>query len=145
VRLPLFQIDAFTSELFRGNPAAVRLLDSWLDDAVWQGIAQENNLPEKMPTKIHEGPLSTSRMERNASLSLQETILGVCARRGANVQGAAGGAGAAPNISAKERTLAADESRRVFFFRFFVFCGASTSPKTSDALRSAASATCAWR
>ena len=46
MNLPLFQVDAFTSELFRGNPAAVCMLDAWLDDELLQAIATENNLSE---------------------------------------------------------------------------------------------------
>ncbi len=46
MEIPFFQIDAFTGTPFRGNPAAVCLLDAWLDDAVLQAIAAENNLPE---------------------------------------------------------------------------------------------------
>ena len=46
MRLPLYQVDAFTSELFSGNPAAVCPLDTWLDDRTLQGIAAENNLSE---------------------------------------------------------------------------------------------------
>jgi PhzF family phenazine biosynthesis protein len=42
----MYQIDAFTSELFRGNPAAVCPLDEWLPDALMQSIAAENNLSE---------------------------------------------------------------------------------------------------
>ena len=42
----LFQIDAFSSQVFRGNPAAVCPLENWLDDATLQAIAQENNLAE---------------------------------------------------------------------------------------------------
>ncbi len=44
--LPIYQIDAFTSELFRGNPAAVCPLDEWLPDDLMQKIAAENNLSE---------------------------------------------------------------------------------------------------
>ncbi|MEH6457746.1 MAG: PhzF family phenazine biosynthesis protein, partial [Cocleimonas sp.] len=44
--IPIYQIDAFTSEVFRGNPAAVCLLDKWLEDDVLQSIAAENNLAE---------------------------------------------------------------------------------------------------
>jgi PhzF family phenazine biosynthesis protein len=44
--LLMYQIDAFTSELFRGNPAAVCPLDEWLPDALMQSIAAENNLSE---------------------------------------------------------------------------------------------------
>ncbi|HTY60636.1 MAG TPA: PhzF family phenazine biosynthesis protein [Acidobacteriota bacterium] len=46
MRIPLFQVDAFTSKVFAGNPAAVCLLDSWLEDSVLQAIAAENNLSE---------------------------------------------------------------------------------------------------
>lgn len=42
----LFQVDAFTSELFGGNPAAVVPLDTWLPDQTMQRIARENNLAE---------------------------------------------------------------------------------------------------
>ena len=41
---PFFQVNAFASELFRGNPALVVPLDGWLDDAVMQAIAAENGL-----------------------------------------------------------------------------------------------------
>ena len=44
--LPLYQIDAFTSRLFGGNPAAVVLLEEWLPDRVLAAIAAENNLAE---------------------------------------------------------------------------------------------------
>ncbi len=44
--IPFFQVDAFSKELFSGNPAGVCLLERWLGDAVLQAIAAENNLPE---------------------------------------------------------------------------------------------------
>src|SRR5258705_8927701 len=46
MRLPLYQIDAFTTHLFRGNPAAVVILDEWLPEETMQAIAAENNLAE---------------------------------------------------------------------------------------------------
>lgn len=46
IELPLYQVDAFTSTLFRGNPAAVVPLEHWLDDATLQAVAAENNLAE---------------------------------------------------------------------------------------------------
>jgi len=46
MNLQIFQVDAFTSETFGGNPAAVVPLDSWLADDVMQKIAAENNLSE---------------------------------------------------------------------------------------------------
>ena len=42
----IYQIDAFASEVFTGNPAAVCVMDSWLEDETMQKIAQENNLAE---------------------------------------------------------------------------------------------------
>ena len=46
MRLPIFEVDAFTSRVFGGNPAAVCPLESWLDDVTMQAIAAENNLAE---------------------------------------------------------------------------------------------------
>ncbi|WP_281300317.1 MULTISPECIES: PhzF family phenazine biosynthesis protein [unclassified Iodidimonas] len=46
IRIAFLQIDAFTDQAFRGNPAAVCPLDAWLPDAVLQAIARENNLSE---------------------------------------------------------------------------------------------------
>jgi PhzF family phenazine biosynthesis protein len=46
MELSLYQIDAFATEIFRGNPAAVCPLNKWLPDQTLQDIAQENNLAE---------------------------------------------------------------------------------------------------
>ncbi len=47
MQIPLYQVDAFTSSVFGGNPAAVCPLDGgFLPDAVMQSIALENNLSE---------------------------------------------------------------------------------------------------
>jgi len=46
MNLQIFQVDAFTSEPFHGNPAAVVPLDAWLPDETMLGIAAENNLAE---------------------------------------------------------------------------------------------------
>jgi PhzF family phenazine biosynthesis protein len=46
MNLPLYWLDAFTSEIFRGNPAAVVPLDTWLPDTLLQKIAFENGLSE---------------------------------------------------------------------------------------------------
>ncbi len=46
MKIPIYQVDAFTSTVFSGNPAAVCMLDSWLDDGHLQAIAAENNLSE---------------------------------------------------------------------------------------------------
>jgi PhzF family phenazine biosynthesis protein len=46
MRLPLYQVDAFTDRLFGGNPAAIVPLEQWLPDQTMQAIAAENNLAE---------------------------------------------------------------------------------------------------
>ena len=46
MKIPLFQIDAFTGRVFGGNPAAVCPLETWLDDETMQAIAAENNVSE---------------------------------------------------------------------------------------------------
>ena len=46
MELSLYHIDAFASELFKGNPAAVCPLEEWLPDKLMQKIAFENNLSE---------------------------------------------------------------------------------------------------
>ena len=46
VRVPMFQLDAFTTRRFGGNPAAVVLLEDFVDDGLMQAVAAENNLSE---------------------------------------------------------------------------------------------------
>lgn len=46
MKLPIYQIDAFTTDIFKGNYAAVVLLDAWLPTSLMQSIATENNLSE---------------------------------------------------------------------------------------------------
>ncbi len=46
MKIPLFVADAFASQPFHGNPAAVCPLKHWLGDATMQSIAAENNLSE---------------------------------------------------------------------------------------------------
>ena len=46
MRTPIFQIDAFATRLFSGNPAAVMPMKSFPADATMQAIAAENNLAE---------------------------------------------------------------------------------------------------
>lgn len=43
---PIYQVDAFADSVFKGNPAAVMPLQSWLDDSQLQLLAMENNLSE---------------------------------------------------------------------------------------------------
>ncbi len=46
MRIPIYSVDSFTSRLFAGNPAAGCPLEGWLDDALMQSIATENDLAE---------------------------------------------------------------------------------------------------
>jgi PhzF family phenazine biosynthesis protein len=46
MKLQLYQVDAFTNEIFGGNPAAVCPLTTWLSPGLMQKIAMENNLAE---------------------------------------------------------------------------------------------------
>lgn len=46
MHIDLYQVDAFASKPFEGNPAAVCPLEAWLDDDLLQAIATENNLSE---------------------------------------------------------------------------------------------------
>lgn len=46
MKIPLFQVDAFSSKIFGGNPAAVCPLTQWLCDEEMLLIAAENNLAE---------------------------------------------------------------------------------------------------
>jgi PhzF family phenazine biosynthesis protein len=46
MRTQIFQVDAFTTRRFAGNPAAVMPLEAFLPDITLQAIAAENNLAE---------------------------------------------------------------------------------------------------
>ncbi len=46
MRTPLYQLDAFTTSRFHGNPAAVMPMETFPDNETLQNIAAENNLAE---------------------------------------------------------------------------------------------------
>ena len=46
MKIKQYQVDAFATRAFEGNPAAVCPLENWLDDVLLQAIAEENNLSE---------------------------------------------------------------------------------------------------
>ena len=46
LRVPIYQVDAFSPRRFGGNPAAVMVLPEYFPDRLLQAIAQENNLSE---------------------------------------------------------------------------------------------------
>lgn len=46
MKIKQYQVDAFATRTFEGNPAAVCPLENWLEDDLLQAIAEENNLSE---------------------------------------------------------------------------------------------------
>jgi len=46
MKIKMFQVDAFSDNIFGGNPAAVCILNKWLNEDLMQKIAEENNLSE---------------------------------------------------------------------------------------------------
>lgn len=52
IDMKMYQVDAFTTALFKGNPAAVIVSHDWLDASLMQKIALENNLAETAFVKI---------------------------------------------------------------------------------------------
>ena len=46
MKIPLYQVDAFNDQVFKGNPAAICVLGDWLPAELMQSIASENNLSE---------------------------------------------------------------------------------------------------
>jgi len=64
--IPLFQIDAFTNQSFKGNPAAVCILEEELDDDVLQKIAAEMNLSETAFVRVQD--MSTINKESTFAL-----------------------------------------------------------------------------
>ena len=57
MKIKMFQVDAFTSDLFSGNPAAVCLLDEWLSDELMLSISAENNLSETAFLNLSNDPI----------------------------------------------------------------------------------------
>ena len=46
MKLPIYQVDAFTDRVFGGNPACVVPLENWIEDDKLLKISQENSVPE---------------------------------------------------------------------------------------------------
>ena len=56
MELPIFQVDAFTDSQFKGNPAAVVILEKNISAELMQEIAFENNLSETAFIDISKTP-----------------------------------------------------------------------------------------
>ena len=65
-KVPLYQVDAFTSERFRGNPAGVCVLESEISEELMQAIAAEMNLSETAFV-LPQGPVFSLRWFTPAS------------------------------------------------------------------------------
>tara|TARA_Y100000996_G_scaffold84056_1_gene58066 strand:+ start:2439 stop:3218 length:780 start_codon:yes stop_codon:yes gene_type:complete len=57
MKIKMFQVDAFSSNLFSGNPAAVCILNEWLSDELLLSIASENNLSETAFLNLSNDPI----------------------------------------------------------------------------------------
>ena len=57
MKLEIYQVDAFTDKMFSGNPAAVVILKSDIDEELMQSIALENNLSETAFINIANYPI----------------------------------------------------------------------------------------
>ena len=55
--LCIFQVDAFTKSIFKGNPAAVCPVNDWPSDELMQWIATENNVSETAFVLLDSNPL----------------------------------------------------------------------------------------
>lgn len=56
MKIPTYYVDAFTDKVFKGNPAAVCILESWLSDETLQNIAFENNHSETAFVTVCHSP-----------------------------------------------------------------------------------------
>ena len=54
----IYQVDAFTTKVFKGNPAGVMILNENLEDDLMQNIAKEMNLSETAFVNISKKPFS---------------------------------------------------------------------------------------
>lgn len=76
--LEITVVDAFTDSVFKGNPAAVIITDSWLSDDLMQSIAAENNLSETVFLILAEVPTYQIRcmdFNYNYPLESMENVL----------------------------------------------------------------------
>jgi PhzF family phenazine biosynthesis protein len=70
MRITLYQVDAFTDRVFGGNPAAVCILEQWLDDELMQNIAAENNLSETAFAVKHDNDYKIRWFTPNSEVDL---------------------------------------------------------------------------
>ena len=59
MKLPIYQVDAFTDRVFGGNPACVVPLENWIEDDKLLKISQENSVPETDQLPVLPSPGGT--------------------------------------------------------------------------------------
>lgn len=69
-KIQFYQVDSFTNELFKGNPAGVCILEDWLPETVLQNIAMENNLSETAFVVRHDDRFAIRWFTPNAEVDL---------------------------------------------------------------------------
>ena len=77
MKLSIYQVDAFATQVFQGNPAAICPLESWLPDDTMQNIAKENNLAETaffVPLQDHTFHLRWFTPDREVDLCGHATL-----------------------------------------------------------------------
>ena len=61
-----YVVDAFTDRVFGGNPAAVCVMDKWLDEETMMNITRENNLSETAFCVPENGNITCAGLPRAA-------------------------------------------------------------------------------
>lgn len=78
MKISVYQVDAFTSEAYKGNPAAVCLVDRKLEDEVMQDIASEMNLSETTFVQPLEGGSLTGTAQYSIRWFTPRTEVPLC-------------------------------------------------------------------
>jgi PhzF family phenazine biosynthesis protein len=84
LRLPVYQLNAFSSVAFGGNPAAVCLVDDWPEDDLMASMAREQGIPAtafvRMTSEPFEvryfAPIGELAFVGHASLAVAQVLLG---------------------------------------------------------------------
>ena len=70
MQLKVYQVDAFAGSLFKGNPAAIVILEKDIPDELMQNIAFENNLSETAYVYINKSPIEIRWFSPTAEVDL---------------------------------------------------------------------------
>ena len=73
-KIPIFNVDAFTNQIFSGNPAAGCLLVEWISDKILLSIAAENNLSKTAFINILSSPFLFDGLLLKSKLIFADTL-----------------------------------------------------------------------